>query len=200
MSKLKTVRAILPLLGLLVALLTSTQPAFAFRNPKDHPLHPCWTQGPGGYPNAAAAACYRRFAEGGDKPEYYGHCIVQQAQERLGWMHEHGHGVKQDYEKAVAWYHKAAEAGYGNAQFNLARMYERGLGVPQNDAEAYTWFALAAAQAEKEAGEHRDIVARRLTPQGLYRAQVRAVELQGGVCWVKESPRHKYRLPDPRSK
>ena len=119
----------------------------------------------------------------------------------LGGLYEHGHGdLPKDYAQAATWYRRAAETGYDNAQLNLAKMYERGLGVPQDDEEAYVWFALAAAQAQKGAAESRDAVARRLTPQGLYRAQVRALELQGGVCAIRPSPRHKYRLPDPRPK
>ena len=39
-------------------------------------------------------------------------------------MYEGGHGVKKDSTQAVQWYRKAADLGFGKAQFNLALMGE----------------------------------------------------------------------------
>ena len=46
------------------------------------------------------------------------------AQFCLGCMYKHGRGVKPDFEKAIAWYTKAAEQGYAPAQNDLGVMYE----------------------------------------------------------------------------
>ncbi len=45
------------------------------------------------------------------------------AQSYLGLMYYDGWGVPQDYAEAVKWWRKAAEQGYGEAQFNLGYMY-----------------------------------------------------------------------------
>ena len=39
---------------------------------------------------------------------------------------------RQDYKKAIIWYTKAAEQGYGKAQNNLGSLYVQGQGIPQN--------------------------------------------------------------------
>ena len=68
------------------------------------------------------------------------------AQFILGTMYSQGHGVTQDYARAVYWYHKAAEQGYADAQGNLCAMYGDGHGVPQDYAQALAWCRKAAEQ------------------------------------------------------
>jgi TPR repeat protein/tRNA A-37 threonylcarbamoyl transferase component Bud32 len=51
-----------------------------------------------------------------------------------------------EYEKAFAYYSKAAERGHAGAQFNVGRMYDRGQGVSQNDDQAADWYRRAARQ------------------------------------------------------
>ena len=51
----------------------------------------------------------------------------------LGWMHYHGLGVLQDYEKAADWWRKAALLGHVVEQSYLAQMYDYGLIVLPND-------------------------------------------------------------------
>ena len=68
------------------------------------------------------------------------------AQVVLGNMYRLGHGVRQDYSKAVEWYKKAAERGYADAQCNLGYMYDRGHGVEQDFAKAVEWYRKAAEQ------------------------------------------------------
>ena len=45
------------------------------------------------------------------------------AENNLGWLYEHGQGVKQDYAQALAWYGKAAARGDVGAEINLAWLY-----------------------------------------------------------------------------
>ena len=59
--------------------------------------------------------------------------------------------MPQDDGEAVAWFRKAAEQGYVDAQCNLGVMYRRGRGVPQDDAEAAAWYRKAAEQGLPEA-------------------------------------------------
>ena len=48
-------------------------------------------------------------------------------------MYYNGKGVDQNYEKAAAWFKKAAEHGeHVKAQFHLGQMYYWGEGVRQN--------------------------------------------------------------------
>ncbi len=48
--------------------------------------------------------------------------------------------------QARRWYERAAERGYGPAQFQLGVLWERGDGVPPDPVEARSWYARAAAQ------------------------------------------------------
>jgi TPR repeat protein len=69
-----------------------------------------------------------------------------EAQCQLGWMYQHGHGVEQSDEEAVAWYRKAADQGNATAQCSLGGLYADGRGVGQSDAEAMAWYGKAAGQ------------------------------------------------------
>ena len=51
----------------------------------------------------------------------------------LGWMHYHGLGVPQDYEKAADWWRKAALLGHAVEQSYLGRMYLNRLIVLPDD-------------------------------------------------------------------
>ena len=55
-----------------------------------------------------------------------------------------GNGVKQNYEKAVEWYTKAAEQGNSEAQDTLGDCYYLGNGVEQNYEKAVEWYTEAA--------------------------------------------------------
>ena len=54
----------------------------------------------------------RALAEAGDA----------EAQNNLGLMYFNGRGVAQDEAEAVAWYRRAAEQGFANAQYNLGAL------------------------------------------------------------------------------
>ncbi|MCT6866622.1 MAG: sel1 repeat family protein, partial [Gilliamella apicola] len=48
--------------------------------------------------------------------------------------------IKQDKQKAVYWFTKAAEQNDSKAQYNLAFMYEKGDGVEQDKSLANNYF------------------------------------------------------------
>ena len=79
------------------------------------------------------------------------------AQNSLGYLYDHGKGVKENDKKAVEWFRKAAAQGYDVAQDNLGIMYANGHGVRQDYEEAAKWHRKAAAQghakAKKNLGE-----------------------------------------------
>ena len=98
-------------------------------------------------------------------------------------MYENGRGVPQDYVQAVAWYRKAADQGFADAQNDLGAMYDNGLGVPQDYVQAHLWFILAAAQGDTDAGKGRDETAKLMTPQQIADAQRLASE------WLAAHPK-----------
>ena len=100
------------------------------------------------------------------------------AQANLGVMYKEGVGVPQDYQQALVWYTKAAEQGHAKAQVNLAVMYFEGQGIPQNFGLAYVWSSLAAASGDAKGVSNRELLAAKLTPQGLAEAQAQAAHLQ----------------------
>ena len=57
---------------------------------------------------------------------------------------------------AAAWYKKAADQNYTEAQYQLGVCYEIGLGVPEDKAKAVMWYKKAGAEGkvrELESGE-----------------------------------------------
>ena len=83
----------------------------------------------------------------------------------------------------VSWYRKGADQGFADAQYNLGIMYAKGEGVPQDYVQAHKWWNLAAARYEASetvdrnmAVKNRDIVAAKMTPAQIEKAQELASE------------------------
>jgi TPR repeat protein len=98
-----------------------------------------------------------------------------QAQEMLGVMYRHGHGVKKDPKAAVEWLTKAAEAGRPLAQHHLAIMSFTGEGMPQDSVRALMWLYISIAHypdgAEKDrAKQDRNNILSRLSRRDKGRA------------------------------
>jgi localization factor PodJL len=83
-----------------------------------------------------------------------------------------GGGKGANYKNASEWFHKAADRGVSDSQFNLGILYARGIGVEQNLAESYKWFSLAAAQGDTDSVHKRDDIAKRLDAQSLAAAKL----------------------------
>lgn len=64
----------------------------------------------------------------------------------VGVIFANGQGVAQDYLEAAKWFRRAADQGYGPAQFNLGQLYLTGKGVAVDPVEAANWLTLAARQ------------------------------------------------------
>ena len=111
-----------------------------------------------------AAKWYRLAAEQG---HFY-------AQSDLGWMYFDGEGVPQDDEEAAKWWRLAAEQGHAPAQTYLGVMYW--IGAPKDYIYSHMWFNLAAANGHDDAEEGRDIVAKKMTPSQIEKAQTLAQE------------------------
>ena len=105
------------------------------------------------------------------------------AQFNLGYLYDHGRGVREDPVEAMRWYRQAAVQGDAIAQFTVGAMYEGHRGVPLDYVQAHLWYGLAAsrftdAQAEdrKRAVASRDRVAAKMTPAQIAEAQKLAQE------------------------
>ena len=79
--------------------------------------------------------------------------VVPDAEDQfvLGDLYQRGDKAGPDYEKASAWYRRAAEQGHAEAQLNLGLMYSRGQGFRGNYAEAVMWLRMAAKQGLSDA-------------------------------------------------
>jgi len=118
---------------------------------------------------AQAEIWYRKAAELGDMRGQWELGVsllvpdrdkVTERQEAFSWMSkaaEQGDAVLQDwlgdsywvdsqYERALFWYHRAAEQENESAQYDLGKMYEDGLGVAQSYVQAEFWYRKAAEQ------------------------------------------------------
>jgi len=123
-----------------------------------------------------AARWYRKAAEQGDA----------RAQFNLGFLYRNGHGVDKDQAEAVRWYRKAAEQDNARAQLNLGFIYANGYGVAQDDVQAYVWFSLAADRGDQGASTLKYIVAKRMTPAQIVKAQTQAAWVELQVLWKIE--------------
>jgi uncharacterized protein len=78
-----------------------------------------------------------------------------QAQLRMGLLHYHGHGVRENDAQALAWFEQAARQGLAEAQFHLGNMYAYGLADPGGGADparlAAQWYFEAARQGHADA-------------------------------------------------
>ena len=78
---------------------------------------------------------------------------------------------RNDYATALKEWKTLGEQGNATAQYSLAVMYAKGQGVPQDYIYAHMWFDIAASSGNKDALKNRDIVAKRMTPSQLVKAQ-----------------------------
>jgi TPR repeat protein len=86
-------------------------------------------------------------------------------------LYANGQGVVQDYKQALRWYTLAAEQGDANAQNNLGIKYSNGQGVLQDYVRAHMWINIAAANGQPSGPKNRNIVAAKMNPQQIERAQ-----------------------------
>lgn len=104
------------------------------------------------------------------------------AQTKLGYMHERGLRVPQDYLLAAMWYHRAAVQGEPHGQHRLGILFNKGFGVQLDLIEAYKWLNLAAAGVGRNERDYytrmRNAVASKLTYAELTEAQRRASHWQ----------------------
>ena len=94
-------------------------------------------------------------------------------------MYTKGNGVKRNPVTASAWFRKAAEQGYIDAQARLGLLYRKGIGAKQDKVEAYMWYSLAAsnakaaAKARKDARKYQGLLAKTMSPAQISKAKRR---------------------------
>ena len=108
------------------------------------------------------------------------------AQTQLGFMHETGRGVPQDYIMAAWWYRQAAEQGYPPAQHLLGLGYNKGHGVPLDYVEAHKWLNLSAVRAN---AANREYFARLRTAVGseMSRSEIATAQRRTRVWYPKRA-------------
>lgn len=74
-----------------------------------------------------------------------------QAQVDLAKAYQQGNLVAQNLNKAILWYHRAAEKNHPEAQYMLGKFYYKGLGGEVNLKEAISWYQQAADQGHTSA-------------------------------------------------
>ena len=89
----------------------------------------------------------------------------------LAKMYEKGTGIEQDYRVAVKLYTLSAEQGDTESHRNLGFMYEEGKGVEQDYVKAHMWLNIAAIDGNSRTTGYRDIIAEKMTPAQIEKAQ-----------------------------
>ena len=138
--------------------------------------HACWI--------AAALVALVAPAGAQARPIYSQDVVVAaergnaRAQTQLGFMHERGLRVQQDYFLAAKWYHRAAAQGEPHGQHRLGLLFNKGFGVQVDLIESYKWLNLAVAGVGRAERDYytrmRNAVASKLTYSELAEAQRRA--------------------------
>ena len=122
--------------------------------------------------HATAISVFQPLAENkGFLSLFYAAEDVINAQSNLGEMYQYGKGIPQDHKTAVKWYRLAAEQGNARAQYNLGVMYGNGTGVIQDYVRAHMWWNIAASSGNKHGVKYKDMVAKRMTPSQVEKAQ-----------------------------
>ncbi len=96
------------------------------------------------------------------------------AQFRMGWLHERGIGVPQDYAKARAWYAKAMANGEADAIARMGLLYELGLGVEKSYDKAAEYYQRAIREGDALGYAHMGYLYE--TGKGVPRDRERAAE------------------------
>jgi TPR repeat protein len=81
-----------------------------------------------------------------------------------------------DYATAMKEWKSLSEQGDSSAQFNLGLMYHNGQGVTQDYTRAHMWWNIAASQGDKDSVKNRDLIAKKMTPSQIEKAQTLAGE------------------------
>ena len=79
-----------------------------------------------------------------------------------------------NYDEAVGWFLRAAEAGDVEAQFLLGRMHYDGNSLTVDEVTAYMWFEIAAGHGMQVGERYRNGIARRMTEEEIALAKKRA--------------------------
>jgi TPR repeat protein len=94
----------------------------------------------------------------------------------LSVMCDNEYSVIQNYKTAVKYYTLAAKQGHDKAQFNLGVMYDNGQSAIQDYTRAHMWSNIAASKGDKDGLKNRDLIAKKMTPSQIEKAQTLARE------------------------
>jgi TPR repeat protein len=79
-----------------------------------------------------------------------------------------------NYDEAVDWFLRAAEAGDLDSQFLLGRMHYDGNSLTVDEVTAYMWFDIAASHGMQVGARYRDGIARSMTDEEIALAKKRS--------------------------
>lgn len=99
------------------------------------------------------------------------------AQNNLGAMFQHGHGVPVDIRKAAYWYLKAAQNGNSVAQHNIGIAYFYGQGVTRNKVEGLAWILMSIWGGVTQSELFANRMKAQMSQQQITKASKRLLEL-----------------------
>ena len=109
------------------------------------------------------------------------------AQLNLGWMYAIGAGVPKNSSEAVKFYRLAAVQGNAQAQFNLGVHYADGDGVVKDSIEGLAWLNIAAMNGPESWVRDRNMLERRIGPNGTLTAQQRSKQILRDIDAAKSA-------------
>jgi TPR repeat protein len=106
---------------------------------------------------------------------------IKEAAFYAGKMYAAGTGTKQDSQKSVEYYLRAARHKFAPALLSMGEAAEHGLGMPVNLLDAYAWYSLAADEGNPKAYERLVALAASFSPAQKGQAEARLRELKQSI-------------------
>jgi len=87
------------------------------------------------------------------------------AQVLLAICLHNGDGVERNFDEAEKWFKRAAGLGSADAQYQISLYYIEGRAVPKDYVQAYVFLSMAAAQGDSDAGELKEALSKKMSPE-----------------------------------
>lgn len=110
------------------------------------------------------------------------------AQNNLGAMYEHGHGIAIDLKKAAYWYLESAKKGSFVAQHNIGVAYFSGRGVKKDEEEGLAWIFMAASGGIAESNNVAMLMKKKMEKQQIDKSLIRYQELNRQFGLLNDTP------------
>lgn len=110
------------------------------------------------------------------------------AQNNLGAMYQHGHGVSINLGAAAHWYLLSAKKGNNVAEYNIGIAYFNGQGLPQNKIEGLAWMLMSVWSGLDQSESVASLMKSKMSEQQISKAVQRLMVLNNKFGIFTDTP------------